>query len=139
MTANVGKPKALTTRQRRFAEEFIKDGNGTQAAIRAGFSKNGAKVQASRMLTDANVMLTIEQLRAPVVEAAQITLASHLEALANLRDAARKAEQFGPAVTAEVSRGKASGFYTEKMEHAGAGGGPLTVSVTHEIVDPSAG
>lgn len=123
--------KKLTARQRRFAEEFIKDGNGAQAAIRAGFSPKGAKVHASRMLTDANVMLTIEQLRAPVVEAAQITLASHLKTLEELRDAATASENFAPAVRAEIARGQASGLYTEKREHTfPAGGGVLMVPAT---------
>lgn len=121
---------SLTRRQQRFAEEFVKDANATQAAIRAGFSPKSAKVHASRMLTNANVMLTIERLRQPVIEAAQITLASHLASLAELRDKAIEAEQFGPAVTAEVSRGKASGLYIEKREHTfPAGAGVLAVPV----------
>lgn len=40
----------LTPRQRRFVVEFLRDRNGTQAAIRAGFSEKGAAVSASKLL-----------------------------------------------------------------------------------------
>src|SRR4051812_46841952 len=92
--------KKLTARQVCFVAEFIKDGNATQAAIRAGFSSNGASTQATRMLGNAKIASEIAKMREPVVEAAQITLASHLKALAELRDKAIESEQFAPAVSA---------------------------------------
>ena len=49
----------LTERERRFAEEYLVDMNGTQAAIRAGYKpgKNNASaaVAATRLLRDAGV------------------------------------------------------------------------------------
>lgn len=41
----------LTPKQVRFIEEYLVDLNGTQAAIRAGYSPDSATVQASKMLT----------------------------------------------------------------------------------------
>lgn len=41
----------LTRKQELFCREYIKDLNGTQAAIRAGYSPESARQQASRMLT----------------------------------------------------------------------------------------
>ncbi len=35
--------RKLTTRQRRFVEQYMQDGNATQAAIRAGYSKKAAR------------------------------------------------------------------------------------------------
>jgi phage terminase small subunit len=128
----------LTPRQARFAAEFIKDGKASQAAVRAGFSEKGAHTQANRMLKNATVCAEIERLRAPIVEAAQITLADHLKTLGQLREKAVKAEQFSAAVSAEVSRGKASGLYTEKLEHAGEGGGPLHVTITRRVIRANA-
>jgi phage terminase small subunit len=43
--------RQLTARERRFVEEFLIDFNGTQAAIRAGYSKRSATPQASRLLS----------------------------------------------------------------------------------------
>jgi phage terminase small subunit len=44
-------PAEFTPKQLRFVEEYLKDLNGTQAAIRAGYSARTAAVQASRLLT----------------------------------------------------------------------------------------
>lgn len=44
----------LTEQQKKFYREYMKDFNGTQAAIRAGYSKKTAQEQASRLLS--NVM-----------------------------------------------------------------------------------
>ncbi|MCF5656078.1 terminase small subunit [Pseudomonas poae] len=46
---------ALTAKQQRFVDEYLKDLNATQAAIRAGYSKNTADQQASRLLTNVKV------------------------------------------------------------------------------------
>lgn len=45
----------LSKQQLRFVEEYLKDLNGAQAAIRAGYSAKSAKVAASRLLTNDNV------------------------------------------------------------------------------------
>lgn len=47
--------KALRGKRARFVEEYIKDGNGTAAAIRAGVPEKGAAVQASRFLLEPAV------------------------------------------------------------------------------------
>ncbi len=41
----------LTKKQEMFCREYVKDHNGTQAAIRAGYSPESARQQAHRMLT----------------------------------------------------------------------------------------
>lgn len=45
----------LTPKQEAFCREYLIDLNGTQAAIRAGYSKRTAKVQAARLLSNANL------------------------------------------------------------------------------------
>ena len=45
----------LTAKQEAFCREYMLDLNGTQAAIRAGYSNRTAKVQAARLLSNANV------------------------------------------------------------------------------------
>lgn len=49
----------LTARQRAFVMEYLTDLNATQAAIRAGYSRAGAKVTAHKLLTNANVAAEI--------------------------------------------------------------------------------
>ena len=43
---------AISLKRKRFYKEFLIDGNGTQAALRAGYAANSAHVQASQMLAD---------------------------------------------------------------------------------------
>ncbi len=50
----------LTPRQVRFVAEYLVDMNGTQAAIRAGYSKHTAKEQAARLLTNVNVKAAVD-------------------------------------------------------------------------------
>ena len=45
----------LTPLQRRFCLEYLKDQNGTRAAIRAGYAKRGAGAEASRLLRNVNI------------------------------------------------------------------------------------
>ena len=52
----------LEERQRIFCNEYLVDFNGTQAAIRAGYSKKTANEQASRMLAKVNVQTYLQQL-----------------------------------------------------------------------------
>lgn len=51
-------PSKMTTddRYRLFAAEYIKDFNGTRAAIDSGYAKNGAATTASRLLRNPNVI-----------------------------------------------------------------------------------
>ena len=50
----------MTDKQRRFADEYIKDCNSTQAAIRAGYSRKTARVQASDLLTKPDIRAYID-------------------------------------------------------------------------------
>lgn len=45
-----------------FCKEYLFDLNGCQAAIRAGYAVDSARVQASRLLTDANILTRIKEL-----------------------------------------------------------------------------
>lgn len=45
----------MTEKQKRFAQEYLIDCNGTQAAIRAGYSPISAYSEASRLLRNDNV------------------------------------------------------------------------------------
>lgn len=47
--------RPLTARQQAFVREYLKDGNATQAAIRAGFSKKNAANIASKLLKKSQV------------------------------------------------------------------------------------
>lgn len=60
-------------RRESFIEQYCIDRNATQAAIRAGYAPNSAKVTASRLLSDANVKGKIEKRLAKLSESAGVT------------------------------------------------------------------
>lgn len=51
----------LTEKQQRFVEEYLIDLNGTQAAIRAGYSARTANEQASRLLANVSVQQAVSE------------------------------------------------------------------------------
>lgn len=53
--------KKLTTKQKRFCDEYLIDLNATQAAIRAGYSEKSAKVIAAENLSKPNLKEHIEK------------------------------------------------------------------------------
>ena len=57
------KERSLTPKQEKFVLEFMVDNNGAQAAIRAGYAKNSARVTASKLLTNANIQRRIQELQ----------------------------------------------------------------------------
>lgn len=52
----------LTNKQEMFCREYIVDFNGTQSAIRAGYSKKTAQQISSRMLTNVDIQNRIKEL-----------------------------------------------------------------------------
>lgn len=52
---------SLNAQQCRFVEEYLIDMNGTQAAIRAGYSPKTAKQQGARLLTNADIKAAVEK------------------------------------------------------------------------------
>lgn len=63
----------LTKRQEEFCRQYMIDLNGTQAAIRAGYSKKGAHVQAAQLLSNPKVRSFANTLKAERAERTEIT------------------------------------------------------------------
>ncbi|MBU7436505.1 terminase small subunit [Paraburkholderia fungorum] len=64
----------LTPKQAKFILEYAKDQNGTQAAIRAGFSASGASVTASRLLRDPRISTALAEKVGKVMQSLEITV-----------------------------------------------------------------
>ena len=58
----------LTNKQTLFCQEYIKDFNATQAAIRAGYSKKTANEQAARLLANVSIQKNISELQNEVAK-----------------------------------------------------------------------
>lgn len=106
----------LTDKQARFVEEYLIDNNGTQAAIRAGYSPNTAESQASRLLTNAKVREAVEFGRDEIKQKTDITRERLMEMAEDVYTLACAAEQFGAANGAIKELGILSGERVEKQE-----------------------
>ena len=110
----------MTPKQENFCLAYLETGNASEAYRRA-YDAGRMKAEtihrkAFGLLEQGKITARLQELRQPAVEAAQVTLTDHLRQLEDLRDKALEAEQFGPAIMAEINRGKAAGLYVERSE-----------------------
>jgi hypothetical protein len=114
----------LTSKQEAFAIA-VASGKTQADAYREAFNvKPTTKPEtiqnnASRLMKDTEVSARVEELKKPIIEAAGITLESHLARLEHLGKKAEDAESYTAAISAEVARGKVAQLYTERVEHTG--------------------
>lgn len=69
----------LTAKQQRFVDEYLVDLNGTQAAIRTGYSAKTANVIASELLTKPNIVFALDKARKSLQQRTEITQEMVLE------------------------------------------------------------
>ena len=81
MSEMTGRRPGLTGKQRAFVREYVKDNNGQAAAIRAGYSENGARVRASVLLAQSNIQAELRKVLNKVEEKAQLDAAFVLNGL----------------------------------------------------------
>lgn len=127
---------ALTPKQERFVEEYLVDLNGTQAAIRAGYSPKTANEQASVMLAKPNIQEAVQAQRAKVSERTMRTVADVMADIGRVRDNAMQLMtdpdtggqvmlSHKDALKALELEGKHLGAFTERIEHSGPGGSAI--------------
>jgi phage terminase small subunit len=125
----------LNEKQQAFCREYIIDFNGTQAAIRAGYSEKTANEQASQLLAKLNVKQEIDKLIANRREDTWLTAKKVLDDIEKIKqDAMRtKADANGnteminhnAALKACELHGKHLAMWVEKTEVTGANGTPI--------------
>lgn len=76
----------LTDKQKRFVEEYLIDLNATQAAIRAGYSKDTAYSQGQRLLKNVEVESAIQEAQNKRSERTQITQDDVIRRLIEIAD-----------------------------------------------------
>lgn len=127
------------------------DLNGTQAAIRAGYSAKTANEQASRLLANANIAAAVQAAMDKRSEDLGIDAKYVLETIKSTIERCRQAEQVkgadgtvsgeykfdaGAVLKGAELLGKHLKMFTDKTEVSGAGGGPVVYG-TVKIVKPS--
>lgn len=116
----------LTPKHRKFVDEFLIDLNGSQAAIRTGYAKAGARVRASELLAREDVKAALAEKQAETSADAQARgrdARAELEQIAfidcgySLKDAAPALLNVKRAALVDVL--KLDGKFTDKVEHSG--------------------
>jgi len=99
---------ATWARSLRFVQEYLKDFNGTQAAIRAGYSPKSAHVQANRLLKSDKVQALLRQ---AMMDEDEIRL--------RIADLAKNAKSESVRLKALELAGKAKGvkLFDDVVEH----------------------
>jgi len=177
---NEEKEKHLTPKQAMFVQEYLVDLNGTQAAIRAGYSEDTAKQIATENLAKPYLKKAIDEAIEARSARTKITQDRVLQEYARIafvdprkfydedgnvlsidsldEDTARAVGAFESSaiVTDDGTKGIATnkikfidkkgaldslgkhlGMFVEKVQHAGAGGGPLVVQYMVQPVKPA--
>lgn len=89
----------LSAKQLAFVREYIKDANATQAAIRAGYSKNSANPQAARLLAKASIQSAIREAQKKANTKAQLTRERALEILMEIAEQGERENNRIAAIT----------------------------------------
>ena len=108
---------SLNDKQRRFVAEYLKDQNGTQAAIRAGYSKKTAQVQSSDLLSKPMVREAINEKLEKVEEDALVTVQYIIGGLRKIVDRCLADETFDQAGANKAleSLGRFRKLFTDKV------------------------
>lgn len=96
----------LTLKQEMYCHAYVTCSSIEEACRVSGFASapKSAKIAAR-----------IQNMRSKI-QKGMITMEEHMNKLADLRDAAASEGKYGAAITAEVYRGRAAGFYDRKAE-----------------------
>jgi phage terminase small subunit len=117
--------KTLTEKQKRFANEYLKDLNALQAYMRAGYTAknpNVAGASSNRLLKNANVQHYIKEQQEKLQKESEITQAWVLKNLVEMFEKNKDCLLPGSAAAANKALeliGKHIGMFTDKLVHSG--------------------
>lgn len=141
--------RKLTPKQEAFVREYLIDLNGTQAAIRAGYSTATANEQASRLLANVNIATEVQKAMDRRAERTEITADFVLEGIKRVTQRCEQAEpvldregnptgeykfEASAALKGYELLGKHLKLFTDKSEVSGANGGPIDMSIGVKFV-----
>lgn len=115
----------LTQRQEMFCREYLVDLNGTQAAIRAGYSPKTANEQATRLLANVSVRSHVQKLMGDRVERVARSADDVLRDLHKIKEVNMRETDDGEMVNSAAAlkalelEGRHIGMWVDKVEHSG--------------------
>jgi phage terminase small subunit len=106
----------LTPKQIRFVDEYLIDFNASRAAIAAGYSSSGAKVQGSRLLTNVNVRRLVERRQEATSERLRITRDDVVKGLVIAAEQASLNKDPASMIAAMSEVSKMMGYYKQEAD-----------------------
>lgn len=76
----------LNNKRKRFCEEYVKDLNGSEAAIRAGYAKKTCRQSAHKLLLKLDVIDYIEKIQAKIAKRNKITVDELIQDLVEMKN-----------------------------------------------------
>jgi hypothetical protein len=119
----------LTPKMMRFIVEYLKDSNGVQAAIRAGYSESGAGTQANRLLKNDKIQQEIAKRASKTLDRVELSIEKVLRNIEEVRDLAIAKGRLGEALKASELQGKYLKMFTDKIDLGGQQDNPVSVNV----------
>ena len=118
-------PVLKNAKHERVAQGLAEGKSATQAYVDAGYSAKSANANSSTLMAEHGQSILERRDEILGSRVARIeenhSLEQHLSKLAALRDKAEQLGKMGDAISAEVSRGRALGYYIERRESGAAG------------------
>ena len=115
----------LTPKQEMFCKEYIIDLNGTQAAIRAGYSEKTANEQAAQLLARLSIQEYVQSLMDKRSKKVEITADNVLQDILDTRKTATEQDKLNERIKCNELLGKHLKLFTDKIEY----NGELTVNM----------
>ena len=133
----------LTDLQKAFCREYPLDWNATQAAIRAGYSENGASVRGCELLRNPKIRAEIDRaidlelgVKRAVIRSRVISELEKLGYNESLDDDGRPKVRTNDKIKALELLGKYGCLFTEKVELTGKDGEPINNGITVSFIKP---
>lgn len=106
----------LTPQQKEFCKSRAKGKSATQAAKDAGYSPKTARQQGSRLLTNVDILHTVDTYAEKAQQKLDYKDAQHFTDLGRMQQLAEQKGDFATALKALIQKGKLCGLYVEKLE-----------------------
>lgn len=120
----------LTPKQKAFVREYKKNGgNGTQAAIKAGYSENTADVIATENLRKPSIREALEKEERKLQEKYEYTIDDMVRELDDVKMKADAEQNRQAQIKAIELKGKAFGLFVEKVENNIINTSPIDIKI----------
>lgn len=113
---------SLTDRQRLFCEEYLKDFNGTQAVVRAGFTTKYPNRVSFQLLENPAIRVAIDALRAERSKNSDVTKDFVLAKIVKTIEAAEAANNHNAVLRGAELLAKHLGMFIDRTEISGPDG-----------------